>query len=186
MDTEGSDLHSPGDYERLSGSTENATSASQPGTSSGSQADPDKNKNGNEETPSERDIALKKIYDELKKWFGIQSDSMLKFEKSKDIPGAIEISFKHNRRYWMVRFPEDFPTKPAKLFYSTWEASVRHNECFAFAIVKPLDNEVNVLLTIKNVCSLCIKVCKNFTKESLSQPDLNSRSMEKLACGFPK
>ena len=183
MDTEDSDLHHPGDHKRLSGSTENATSTSQPGTSAGGQADPDKNKKGNEETPSERDIALKKIYDQLKKWFGIQSDSMFKFEKSKDIPGAIEISFKHNRRYWMVRFPEDFPTNPAKLFYSFYEAAVRHNECRSFELVKPLNNEVNILLTIKNMCGGC-KVCKHFTKESLPQSDLNSRSMDKLAASL--
>jgi integrative and conjugative element protein (TIGR02256 family) len=185
MDTEDSDLHPPGDHERSSDRPENGTSASQPSTSASGQADPDKNKNGNEETLSEHDIALKKIHDQLKKWFGIQSDSKFKFEKSKDIPGANEISFKHNRRYWMVRFPEDFPTNPAKLFYSTWEASVRSNECFGSEIVKPLNNEVHVLLTIKNVCSVC-KVCKNFTKESLSQPDLNSRSMEKLAVSLNK
>ncbi|CAB3993692.1 Hypothetical predicted protein [Paramuricea clavata] len=160
MDTEDSDLHSPGDYERLSGRPENATSASQPGTSSGSQADPDKNKNGNEETPSDRDVVLKQIYDHLKKWFGIQSDSKFKFEKSKDIPGAIEISFKHNYRYWMVRFPDDFPTKPAKLFYSSWEASVRSHECFDSDIVKPLNNEVDMLLTIKNIC----RGCKHITR----------------------
>jgi hypothetical protein len=183
METEDSDLHPPGDHERLSGTTENGTSASQPSTSASGQADPDKNKNGDEETPCEYDITLKKIHDQLKKWFGILSDSKFKLEYSNDSPGVIEISFKHNYKHWMVCFPKDFPTNPAKLFHSAWEASVRHNECRNFELVKPLNNEVNILLTIKNICSGC-KVCKHFTKESLTQSDLNS--MDKLVTSVKK
>ena len=167
METDESDLHPPRDYD--------VTPASQHSDSAGNQADPE-----DEETLSEHDIVLKKILDHLIYWFGSQTDSMFKFEKSKDSPRAIEISFKHNDKYWMVRFPCDFPTNPANLFFSPWAAAVRSNKCTGPGLVKPLKNEVNILLTIKNICGTC-NVCKHFTKDSLSQPDLNSRSMEKLA-----
>ncbi len=179
MNTDVGDLYPPRDYEESSAGHENATPASQPGASAGNQAVPDENKNGDEETPSERETVLKKIHDHLKHWFG-QTDSMFKLQKSKDSPGATEISFKHNRKFWMVRFPNDFPTNPAKVFHSSWEGSVKYNECRDFDIVKPLKNDVNILLTIKNICGTC-KTCKHITKESLSQPDLYSRPMEKLA-----
>ena len=184
MDTDVGDLYPPRDYEESSAGHENVTPASQLGASARNQADPDKNKNSDEETPSERETVLKKIHDHLKHWFG-QTDSMFKFEKSKDSPGAIEISFKHNDKYWMVRFPNDFPTNPANLFFSPWPATVRSNECTELGLVKPLKNEVNILLTIKNICGTC-KVCKHFTEELLSQPGLNSHSMEKLAVSLNK
>ena len=123
MNTDVGDLYPPRDYEESSAGHENATPASQPGASAGNQAVPDENKNGDEETPSERETVLKKIHDHLKHWFG-QTDSMFKLQKSKDSPGATEISFKHNRKFWMVRFPNDFPTNPAKVFHSSWEVSV--------------------------------------------------------------
>jgi hypothetical protein len=122
---------------------ENATCTSQPG----------KNKNDEEQTPSEREIVLKKVHDELKYWYGVQYDSAFKFETSKDSPGAVEISFKRNDRYWMVRFPEDFPTKPAKLFNSSSSGpgSTSYNECSNFGFAKPLNNEVNILWAVNNM-----------------------------------
>jgi integrative and conjugative element protein (TIGR02256 family) len=180
MDTDDSDLRPSRDYEEANASPENATPESQASTSAGSQADPDKNKNDNEEVPSERQMVLKKVHDHLKNWFGRQSESMFKFECSKDSPGVIEISFKHNSKYWMVRFPKDFPNNPAKLFYSYWEVPASlYNKCSDFDLVKPLNNEVHILLSIKKICGVC-KVCKHFTKESLSRFDLNSQSMNKL------
>ena len=86
-----------------------------------SQADPDKNKNGDNETPSEREIALKKIHDQLKHWFGTHSESGFSFETSKDCSGAIEISFKHNRKFWMVRFPKGFPADSTEIFCSQFQ-----------------------------------------------------------------
>ncbi|CAB3991790.1 Hypothetical predicted protein [Paramuricea clavata] len=130
---------------------ENATCTSQPGTSAGSKAGPHKSKNDEEQTPSEREIVLKKVHDDLKYWYGVQYDSAFKFETSKDSPGAVEISFKRNDRYWMVRFPEDFPTKPAKLFNSSGPGSTGYNECSNFGLAKPLNNEANILWAVNNM-----------------------------------
>ena len=168
MDTDDSDLFLPESDKDTSSSSRRF------------QVDQDRDKNDDDETPSEREIVLKKVYDELKYWFGTQSESVFDFETSEDCPGAIEISFKHNYRHWLVRFPAEFPTTPAKLFHSTCEASVRYNECSNFDLVKPLKDEVNILLTMKNICGAC-KICRNFRKESLCQPDFSLRSMDKLA-----
>ena len=119
-----------------------------------------------------------KIYDQLKHLFGAESESVFTFKKCND--GAMEISFKHNFKYWMIHFAADFPTTPAKLFHSTWEDLVRSNECSHSHIAEPLINEVNILLTMKDICTAC-KICKNFTKESLSQPYCSSRSLDKLS-----
>ena len=184
MDTDNTH-HIPSEDEKdTSSSSASPPSVPQTVTLAGNQVDPDRNKNDGE-TPSEREIVLKKIYDQLSNWFGTQSESAFNFETSKDCPGAIEISFKHNNKYWLVRFSAEFPTTPAKLFYSTREASLRSRECSQFHIVAPLINDVNILLTMKNICDGC-SICKNFTKELLSQPDYSSRFMEKFAVAIYK
>ena len=176
MDTENSDLH-----------PENATSQSQPGTSAGSQANPNPNKNDYEgTTASVRDTILRKIHDQLKKWFCSPTESIFKFETSKDSPSTTEISFNHNRRYWMVRFPEDFPTKPAELFCSAYQESLHVSKVYKNDIVGPLNNDVNILLSIKNRCSSSCDACKQFTKESLFQSNFSTQSMEKLLASVTK
>ena len=179
MDTDDSDLTLHDDDKDISSSSEISPSESETITPVGSPAEPDRNKNDvDDERPSEREIVLKKIYDELKYWFGTKPDSIFNIETS-NCPGAIEIRFKHNYKYWMIRFPADFPATPAKLFHTS-EDSVRFNECAHVDLVEPLNDEVNILLTVKNICGAC-KICKKFTKELLSRPDFNLRDMDKLA-----
>ena len=184
MDTDNTNNIPSEDDKDTSSSFESSASVPKNVTPALNQANSDRNKN-DDETPSEREIVLKKIYDQLRNWFGTQSESAFNFETSKDCPGAIEISFKHNNKYWLVRFPAQFPTIPAKLFHSTREALLRSRECSQFDIVEPLINDVNILLTMKNICDAC-KICKNFTKESLSQPDYSSRFTDKLAVAINK
>ena len=184
MDTDNTN-HIPSEDEKdTSSSSASSSSVPQTVTLAENQVDPDRNKNDGE-TPSEREIVLKKIYDQLRNWFGTQSESAFNFETSKDCPGAIEISFKHNNKYWLVRFPAKFPAIPAKLFHSTREALLRSRECSQSNIVESLINDVNILLTMKNICGGC-SICKNFTKESLSKPDYSSRFMDKLAVAINK
>ena len=177
MDTDDRDLILPQNDKETISSSESSPSVPQTVTLAGNQVDPNRNKNDDDETPSEREIVLKKIYDQLRNWFGTQSESAFNFETSKNCPGAIEISFKHNNKYWLIRFPAEFPTIPAKLFHSTREASLRSRECSQSNIVESLINDVNILLTMKNICGEC-SICKNFTKEMLSQPDYSSRFTE--------
>ena len=185
MDTDDSDLILPQNDKETISSSESSPSVPQTVTLAGNQVDPNRNKNDDDETPSEREIVLKKIYDQLRNWFGTQSKSAFNFETSKNCPGAIEISFKHNNKYWLIRFPAEFPTIPAKLFHSTREASLRSRECSQSKIVESLINDVNILLTMKNICGGC-SICKNFTKEMLSQPDYSSRFTEKFAFAINK
>ncbi len=181
LDINDSDLYPPRDYEQSSAGHENVTPASQAGASARNQADPDKNKNGDEETLPEREIVLKKIHDHLKYWFGSQTDSMFKFKKSKKSLDALEIRFKHAKNFWMVRSPKDFPTNPAELFSSRYQVSLDVTKVYRTDIVEPLNNDINILLSVKKRCdSSNCWVCKHFTRESLSQFDFNYQSMAKL------
>jgi hypothetical protein len=114
-----------------------------------------------EETLSERESIIQKIYDCLKFWFGTPAESMVKYESSENTPGAIEIRFKHNSRYWMIRFPKDFPANAAKLSHCYDDSS--YNKCSDSDIVQPpLTNEVSILLTITKLCGAC-NVCESIT-----------------------
>ena len=181
MDTSNTILVPPRDYENASATSGNPTPASPTVTPADDQSQPDKNLNGNDKAPSEREIVLKKVHDQLKAWFGSQIESMFNFEFSKDCPGAIEISFKHNGKFWLVRFPKDFPVDPTKLFCSQFQDMVGRFKVYSGDLVEPLNNDINILLSIKKRCgdSKC-DVCKHFTKESLSSPDFSSGSVEKL------
>ena len=139
MDTDNSDLTLHDDDKDISSSSEISPSESETITPVGSPAEPDRNKNDvDDEKSSEKEIVLKKIYDELKYWFGNEPQSNFNFETSDNCPGAIEIRFKHNYKYWMIRFPADFPATPAKLFHTS-EDSVRFNECAHVDLVEPLN-----------------------------------------------
>ena len=172
MDTDQSDLVPPGDFDTSRASHEHDTAASQEDTSVRGESDPEKDMIVDEEPQSERKVILDQIHYQLKYWFGIQTESKFKYETSKNTPGADEITFKHNSKYWMVRFPKDFPSNPAKLFYSFWDSYNSYNKCSDYDLVKPLTNEESILLSIKNICVSC-KVCKHITTESV----LGLRSM---------
>ena len=177
MDTDDSDVYYPRRvYEKSSSSH---PPKSQHDTSAEGQGDPEKKMNVGGETPSEREVILKKIHDHLKYWFGGQPEFMFK-RNSRDV---IEISFKHGRYFWLVRFPKDFPGEPAKLFSSMFQQNVDLDVCKVVKtdIVAPLNNDVNILLSIKNRCdSSNCDVCKRFTKESLSQTKPNIGSPKNL------
>ena len=183
MDTEDSDLHPPDDYGKSSASH---PPTSQHDTSATGQADPKKKTNADEETPSEREIILKKIHDHLKYWYGRQTESLFQFQTSEKFRDTIEVSFKHNKNFWVVCFPKDFPNKPAELFCSRYQENVRITKVYKTDIVEPLDNEINILLSIKQRCGSITgrcSTCWNLTRESLSQFNSNIGSWERLiAC----
>ena len=174
MDTDESGLYPPGDYDASSASHKNVTTAFQEDTSVRGEStdlgesDPEKAMIVDKEPLSKRKIILDQIHDHLKYWFGIQTESMFKYETSKIIPGADEITFKHNSKYWMVRFPNDFPSNPAKLFYCYRNSCNSYNKCSDHDLVKPLTNEESILLSIKKNC-VC-KVCEHITTESVVSP----------------
>ena len=183
MDIENCVRLPPRDYDSTKATSETTTSAPPSGTSAGNQNELEMNLNGDDQTPSEREIVLKKIYDQLKNWFGTESESVFNFETSKDYPGAIEISFKHNKKFWMVHFPKCFPVDPAKLFCSQFQEMVRLSvsKVQKVDLVEPLENDINILLTIKNRCGdYKCDVCRHFTKESLFSSNFNSDLMERL------
>ena len=95
--------------------------------------------NVNEETPSKREIILKKIHDHLNCWYSCQTESSFKFQTSESSRDTIEINFKHNKNFWMVCFPKDFPDKPAELFCSRYQENVRITKVYKTDIVEPLN-----------------------------------------------
>ena len=169
MDTDQSDLVPPGDFDTSRASHEHVTAASQQDTSVRGESDPEKDMIVDEEPQSERKVPLDQIHDHLKYWFGFQTESKFKYETSKNISGADEITFKHNFKYWMVRFPKDFPSNPAKLFYSYCDSYNSYNKFSDHDLVKPLTNKESILLSIKKNCRVC-KICKQITTESVVNP----------------
>ena len=115
-----------------------------------------------------REIILKETHDELRRYFGSEG----KVDIEGTIHGDVQMTFKHDIKYWMVRFPKTFPSQPAQLFWSHSPASLsRISPIFDFLLEKPLKNHVNILLSIKKNCyGYSCKICKNFTKENLAKP----------------
>ena len=186
MDTEDSDLHPPEGYYKSSASH---PPTPQHDTFGKGQADPKKKMNVDAETPSKREIIFKKIHDHLKYWYGRQTESSFKFQNSEYSRDTIEVSFKHNKNFWMVCFPKDFPDKPAELFCSRYEGNVRITQVYKTDLVEPLDNEINILLSIKRRCGSIsgkCNACRNFTRELLSQFNPNFGSWEKLIASASK
>ena len=165
QDTGESDLYPLRVYRTSSASQKNVTTYQQD-TSVRGESDPEKDMIVDEEPQSERKVIFDQIHGHLKYWFGFQTESKFKYETSKSIPGADEITFKHNLKYWMVRFPKDFPTKQAKLFYSYWDSYNSYSKFSDHDLVKPLTNEESILLSIKKNCRVC-KICKQITTESV-------------------
>ena len=116
-----------------------------------------------------REIVLKEIKDDLERYFGS--------ERPVDIEGAeygeVQMSFKHGTKHWMLRFPQTFPAEPAQLFWSGFRERLSRASPISSDILleKPLTSHVNILLSIKKNCfgNACA-ICKNFTKENLSEP----------------
>jgi hypothetical protein len=114
-----------------------------------------------------KEITLKKISDGLEKYFG--SEGNVNIEGTSH--GNVQMTFKHNTKYWMLRFPETFPNPPARLSSAfNPEHLSKMSPCSDFSLVKPLTNLVNVLLSIKNNCYGSCRICKTFTKENLAKP----------------
>ena len=123
-----------------------------------------------EDRPDEattKEITLKKIYDGLEKYFG--SEGNVDIERTSH--GDVQMTFKHDTKYWMLRFPETFPNQPARLSTAhSPERLSKMSPCSDYFPVKPLTNHVNVLLSIKKNCYGSCRICKTFTKENLAKP----------------
>jgi hypothetical protein len=110
---------------------------------------------------------LKKIYDGLEKYFGSEG----KVDIGRTSHGDVQMTFKHDTKYWMLRFPETFPNQPARLSSAhSPERLSKMSPCSDYFLVKPLTNHVNVLLSIKKNCYCSCRICKNITKENLAKP----------------
>ena len=117
-------------------------------------------------TPKE--IILKKINDGLEKYFS--SEGNVDIERTSH--GDVQMTFKHDKNYWMLRFPETFPNQPAQLFSASDPKYLsRVSPCSYYFLESPLTNYVNILLSIKKSChSSSCKICKTITKENLTKP----------------
>ena len=123
---------------------------------------------GSSDEVTTKEIILKKIYDGLEKYFGSEG----KVDIGLTSHGDVQMTFKHDTKYWMLRFPETFPNQPARLSAAHRpERLSKMSPCSDYFLVKPLTNHVNVLLSIKKTCygEFC-KICKNITKENVTMP----------------
>jgi hypothetical protein len=79
--------------------------------------------------------------------------------------------FEHESYHWMVRFPQNFPNQPAKLYRElTRDYFSSISSGHLYNLEKPLTNRVNILLSIKKNCLFSCKICKKISKEKLTKP----------------
>jgi integrative and conjugative element protein (TIGR02256 family) len=122
---------------------------------------------GSPDEATTKEIVLKKIKDGLEKYFGSEG----KVDIGRTSHGDVQMIFKHDTKYWMLRFPETFPNQPARLSSAhSPERLSKMSPCSDYFPVKPLTNHVNVLLFIKKNCYDSCRICKNITKENLAKP----------------
>ncbi|XP_028393238.1 uncharacterized protein LOC114517653 [Dendronephthya gigantea] len=120
------------------------------------------NQNDDVEKASPKEVILKEIYDELKKFFG--SEGNIEIESGS--AGDIQMTFKHRIYHWKVRFPESFPNKPAQLFSSSSCDSLSYARPFSHdALVDQLTSLTNILLSIKKSCRSTCETCKRIKKK---------------------
>jgi hypothetical protein len=115
-----------------------------------------------DEKATTKEIVMKDTYDELEKLFG---KGKVEIESSCD---DINMIFEHESYHWMVRFPENFPHQPAKL-YREWKRHYFSSSSSRplYNLDEPLTNHVNILLSIKKNCQFSCKICENISKEKL-------------------
>ena len=119
---------------------------------------------GEGEMASTKEIILKKIKDELEKYFGREGN--IDMERTNN--GVIQMTFKHRSYYWRLSFPQNFPKQPAQLVsaYSLGSLSMMSPRSD-----NSLTNYVDILLSVKKQCftSTC-NICKSISRESLTEP----------------
>jgi hypothetical protein len=127
-----------------------------------------------------KEIILKEVKEDLEKYFGGEGQ----VDTKKDCEhGDVQMKFKHDLKYWMLRFPETFPNEPAQIFRSfvldcvSRESSIPSDS----TLEKPLTNRVNIFLSIKNNCSGACKICKDITRVNLSKLAATAEATAKTA-----
>ena len=121
---------------------------------------------GEDEKASMKEITLKKINDELRKYFG--NEGNIDIERTSN--GDIQMTFKHDLKYWRLRFTENFPNRPAQLFSTYHDREHLSDSSPLYLLEEPLTNHVNILLSIKKNCYLSCRICKSISKEDLTKP----------------
>jgi hypothetical protein len=102
----------------------------------------------------------------LEKYFG---QGKVEMERTRN--GDINMNFEHESYHWMVRFPESFPDQPAKLFRAMDRDRLSSiSPCHHYYLETPLNNHVNILLSIKKNCKWTCRTCESITKEKLTKP----------------
>ena len=120
------------------------------------------------EMASTKEIILKKIKDELEKYFGEEGN--IDMERTNN--GVIQMTFKHRLYYWRLSFPQNFPKQPAQLVSAY---SLRSLSIMSPRPDNSLTNYVDILLSVKKQCytSTC-NICKSISRESLTEPCIAS------------
>ena len=117
------------------------------------------------EKPTRQEVILKRLKDEIESKF---CDSEIDIVRSTS--GDIEMKFKHNRNYWLIKFPQSFPEKPATIYKSYLDDYSFPSKCTSFA-TQSLNNHINILLRLAEECSLSCIQCKKITIQNLTHSD---------------
>ena len=119
-----------------------------------------------ENKATQKDVVLKEVYDDLQNCFGSEINVEIELTRC----GDVQMQFEHAKKYWLIRFPETFPDRPAKiLFASKSKISSGLSQSSHYYLEKPVTNHVNILLSIRNNCSLTCKICENINEKTLTE-----------------
>ena len=119
-----------------------------------------------ENKATQKDVVLKEVYDDLQNCFGSEINAEIELTRC----GDVQMKFEHAKKYWLIRFPETFPDRPAKIFFAfKSKISSGLSQSSHYYLEKPVTNHVNILLSIKNNCSLTCKICENINEKTLTE-----------------
>ncbi|XP_046859304.1 uncharacterized protein LOC124452746 [Xenia sp. Carnegie-2017] len=114
-----------------------------------------------------REIVMKQLHDYLVKEFHDPKVEITKRENSVDI----DMIFKLNRNFYLVRFCENFPSTPALLYCEKERRMLYQNSQPCVKLETPLNTFSNILLSIKKNCDVSWQHFQKIDETVLTKSD---------------
>ena len=118
-----------------------------------------------------REINIKRLFDEIQSNFP-GAEPILESTGSLDSSDT-KVKFKHESRYWLIRFPPNFPENPATMSQSFSKTASNSSTRQTVNVGSPnsLNNYISILLAVKKMCSDYCSCCEKITAQSLARSD---------------
>ena len=118
-----------------------------------------------------REINIKRLLDEIQSNFP-GAEPVLESTGSLDSSDT-EMKFKHESKYWLIRFPPNFPENPATMSQSFSKTASDSSTRQTVNVGSPnsLNNYISILLAVKKKCSNHCSCCEKINAQSLARSD---------------